>query len=335
MQENISMTKITLEPIDTLNIVALMDNMADPFSKGPKEIKWNESEYRINVLKKESFCGADFCRACNGLSLFIKAHHKHENMTLLFDAGPDENLVVENAVRQGVDLQDVDGIVLSHGHFDHYGGMISVLKKINKTELPVYTHPDLFTPRAFDKGKIITCSYNLTYEDIELNGGKIVESTEPIQLFNNKVLISGEVPRVTSYEEGSPAECRKVKDQWEPAPLVIDERILIFNLKNKGLCVFTACGHTGVINALKHAIELTGISDVHLVMGGFHLAPSETHARIEPTLNDMIEINPSYIISGHCTGMKAQMELTRQFNERHIPYGVGTVFRFSGDAATA
>ncbi|MCH9756382.1 MAG: MBL fold metallo-hydrolase [Gammaproteobacteria bacterium] len=314
-----------LKPIDRLEIVALMDNVSDPFTKSHPNMRWNESQYRAGVLNKTSFCGSDFCRACNGLSLFMRFHIDGKSHTILFDAGPDEALVVDNAKRMGVDLTEVEAIILSHGHFDHYGGILSVLDAIGRKDIPVYTHPELFIPRAFNKSEV---SYNLTNADIEAHGGVIHESKKPVGLFENALLISGEVPRETAYETGSPAECRKQDGIWKKSPDVIDERSLIFNLKNKGLCVFTACGHTGVINATRHAMQLTDNEAIHFVMGGFHLAPSEVKERINPTIDDLVAINPNFIITGHCTGAFTQAELSKTFGEQHIPYGVGTVFDF-------
>ncbi len=125
---------LTLQEIDRLEIIALMDNVSDPFTNSHPDLRWNESQYRISVLKREHYCGADFCRACNGLSLFIRLHHGDETSTILFDTGPDEGLVVDNAKRMGVDLTEVEAIILSHGHYDHYGGTLSVLDAIGKQD---------------------------------------------------------------------------------------------------------------------------------------------------------------------------------------------------------
>ncbi len=319
---------ISLEAIDRLEIIALMDNVSDPFTRSHQNMRWNESQYRSDVLKKLEFCGADFCRACNGLSLFLRFHINSHARSILFDAGPDDFLVVDNAKRMGVDLTEVEAVVLSHGHFDHYGGILTVLDAIGKKDIPVYSHPDLFVPRAFGKETLMPCSYNLTNDDIKKHGGVVKEARDPLLLFEDLMLISGEVPRETHYEQGSPSECRKQGDQWEKSPEVVDERSLIFNLKNKGLCVFTACGHTGVVNATRYAKKITGLNKVHFVMGGFHLAPPEVADRINPTIADLSLLNPDYIITGHCTGAKAQSALTATFADQHITYGVGTVFNF-------
>jgi len=318
-----------LQPVDRIEVFALMDNFSDPFTKTHDGMRWNESQYRFGVNKEHDMCGADFCRACNGLSLLIKIHVGDKIHTLLFDTGPDESLVVDNAKRMKVDLSTIDAIVLSHGHFDHYGGVLSVLDAIGKKDLPVYTHPQLFLPRAFRKNELIKVSYNICNEDIEAHGGRIIEDTQPIALFDNTVLISGEVPRNTPYELGHPAECRLIDGEWVNSPEIVDERIVIFNLKNKGICMITACGHTGVVNATQHAQQLANNNKVHFIMGGFHLAGNEYTDRIAPTVQDLKDINPDFIITGHCTGREAQMQLTQHFADQHIHYGVGTYFDFA------
>jgi len=203
-----------INEIDRFEIFVLMDNISDPFTKTHDGLRWNELQYRFEERNKDDMCGADFCRACNGLSLLLKLYRNNERFTILFDTGPDDGLVVDNAKRMGLDLSEVDAIVLSHGHFDHYGGTISVLKAIGKKDLPIHVHPELFLPRAFGKEDLIKVSYNITIEDVEAHGGKVIESTGVSKLFNDSILVSGEVPRKTSYETGDPAEHRLKNDSW-------------------------------------------------------------------------------------------------------------------------
>ncbi len=317
-----------LKQIDEVEIFVLMDNVADPFSKNSTGVYWNEFQDRFGVRKQSQLCGADCCRACNGLSLFIRVKVGERVNTLLFDTGPDAGLIVENADRLGLDLSEVEAIVLSHGHFDHFGGTVSALKAINKSNLPVYVHPELFLPRAFGEDGNIRSSYNLTKEEIEKHGGNVIESTTPTSLFAETLLISGEVPRTTNYEQGMPDEFRLDNDTWRNSPDIIDEQCLIMNFKNRGLGVITGCGHTGIINATKHATTLLNSTEVHLVMGGFHLASPELADRIDPTIADLQTIDPTFIVSGHCTGRQTQAKLSQVFTDQHIPYGVGARFVF-------
>jgi 7,8-dihydropterin-6-yl-methyl-4-(beta-D-ribofuranosyl)aminobenzene 5'-phosphate synthase len=314
-----------LKEIDGLDIFVLVDNISDPFTTSDTGIHWNEMQYRHELRKQETICGDDYCRACNGLSLFIRIKTPHKTYTMLLDTGPDRNLAVENAKRLQLNLNDVEAIVLSHGHFDHYGGTIQILNAIQKRNLPVYTHPELFLPRAFGEKNLVYVSYTLTNEMVEKAGGTIIASAGPQLLFDDYALISGEVPRLTAYEKGMPDEHRLKNKDWQCEPGVIDERCLLFNIKNKGLCVITGCGHTGIVNATTHAMNLLNTQQVYFVMGGFHLASPELFNRIDPTLQDLASINPNYIISGHCTGRRTQAKLSEKFGSRHIPYGVGAV----------
>ena len=318
----------TLNQIDELEIFVLMDNVSDPFSRSNEGTYWNESQYQSEIRKQKEFCGADCCRACNGLSLFIQFNVNQKTHAILFDTGPDAGLIVDNAKRLGLDLTDVEAIVLSHGHFDHYGGTISALKAINKTELPVYLHPDVFIPRAFGEEELTHITYNLTKNEIEQHGGKVIETTTPLSLFDNTLLLSGEVPRVTDYEKGMPDEFKLKGNEWQSSPDVIDEQCLIFSLKDKGMGIITGCGHTGIVNATKHASSLLNPDKIHLLMGGFHLADPFLADRINPTIEELETRDPNYLVTGHCTGRQTQAELSKTFGDKHIPYGVGARFKF-------
>lgn len=317
-----------LKEIDEIEIFVLVDNISDPFTKNNQGIYWNESQYQHGIRQKKTKCGADYCRACNGLSLLIKLRINNEKHTLLFDTGPDAGLAVSNAIKLGLDLREIEAIVLSHGHFDHYGGTIDVLNAIGRKNIPIYVHPEFFFPRAFGENDLIYVSYNLTKDELEKHGGKVIESSNPIYIGDKFGLISGEVPREMEYEKGFPDEYKLKNENWECAPEVVDEHCLMFKLKNKGICLMTGCGHTGIVNASKHAIKLLNSNKVHFIMGGFHLAGSEFSNRINPTIEDLKKINPDFIATGHCTGRKTQAMLSDVFDHRHIPYGVGSVFRF-------
>ena len=142
------------------------------------------------------------------------------------------------------------------------------------------------------------------------------------------VLLSGEVPRETAYEQGLLGEMVLKHGQWHDAPLIMDEQCIIINLQGKGVVVFTGCGHVGIVNALRYARELAA-TRIHAIMGGFYLTGPECELRIASTIADVDKPSPDLLLSEHCTGFKAQAALSSRFGDRHLPYGVGSSFTFS------
>lgn len=213
-------------------------------------------------------------------------------------------------------------------HFDHISGVLSCLRAINKPGLPVHAHEDLLLPRAWKrKDALPVTSSFVTKEAIIESGGCLRFNTKAQRILDGTFLLSGEVPRETPYELGLSGEMILKQGTWLDAPLIMDEQCLIINLLGKGLVVFTGCGHIGVVNALRYARTLTN-TRIHAIMGGFHLSGRECEERTTATINDLKKISPDLLLTGHCTGFKAQAALTSCFGERHIPYSVGMSFSF-------
>ena len=320
---------LSLKEVDSVEIFVLVDNVSDPFTVNDSGVYWNESQFRSKILNIQKYGGQDCCRACNGLSLLFRFSINNQITTLLFDTGPSKDLAVTNARRMGIDLSEVDTIMISHGHFDHFGGINSILDEIHKVDIPIYAHPEVFIETAYGDTQQLTYTKDLLIRDeIVQRGGKIVETTQPTLVLNDAIVISGEVPRVTSYEKGLPDEYKYIDSKWHQAPDVIDEQCIYFNLKNAGTCIITGCGHTGIVNAVKHADKIVNSDNIFLLMGGFHLAGPSFMERVHPTIEDIKLINPDYIITGHCTGRYTQAEFSKVFSKRHIPYAVGARFKF-------
>jgi 7,8-dihydropterin-6-yl-methyl-4-(beta-D-ribofuranosyl)aminobenzene 5'-phosphate synthase len=137
-------------------------------------------------------------------------------------------------------------------------------------------------------------------------------------------MVSGEIPRVTDYERGFPGQVRQTQDgQWEPDELMMDERWLGIHVKDKGLVVFTACSHAGVVNVLKDARAKFPAIPIHAVFGGFHLSgPNE--AIIEQTVDGLKAFDLKLIGAGHCTGWRAVAALSQAFGDQILaPSAVG------------
>ena len=154
------------------------------------------------------------------------------------------------------------------------------------------------------------------------------------------LLVTGEIPRNTSFEKGFPFQYAEnshndsndVKNNLDliPDPLVKDDQAIVVNVRNKGLVVITGCGHAGIINTVNYAKQLTGIDNIYSLVGGFHL-PADgglfEHA-IDPTLKELQKLNPGYIIPCHCTGLQATHKIIDLMSNKFIQSAVCTTFIF-------
>jgi 7,8-dihydropterin-6-yl-methyl-4-(beta-D-ribofuranosyl)aminobenzene 5'-phosphate synthase len=271
------------------------------------------------------------CCAAHGLSCLITLRQGAGKRTLLFDSGPEDAVFERNVSRLGVDLGPVEAIVLSHGHFDHGGAMLRALQIIRDRNggraVPYYAHPDMFRTRAtkMPNGSMRLLEDVPSVETLAAYGAEVVNTTEPQLLLDGLAYVSGEIPRVTQFEKGLPGQHRKTHDGsgWELDELVMDERFLAVHVAGKGMIVFTACSHAGVINVLKHANSSFADVPLYGVVGGFHLTGS--NERIIPdTVEAMREFDLAVIAPGHCTGWRAVNALANAFGDGKLaPLAVG------------
>lgn len=266
------------------------------------------------------------------------------NNTFLFDTGVSKNGVVHNANAFGIDFKQIDGIILSHGHFDHFTGLVNILKRISARQLStanldVFAHPDAFLRRweIYPDGKRAKMPF-LDETQLKKAGATIHKNTG-ITLLPNKyspsLLITGQIPRETSFEKGFPFQYAENthendKNNLVPDPLVKDDQAIVINVRNKGLIILTGCGHAGVINSINYAKKITEVDKIYAVIGGFHL-PADGgiyEEAIDPTLKKLQKANPEYIVPCHCTGWKATNKIIDLMPEKFIQSGVGTIFTF-------
>jgi 7,8-dihydropterin-6-yl-methyl-4-(beta-D-ribofuranosyl)aminobenzene 5'-phosphate synthase len=318
---------------DRVEVLVLVDNVTDNLSSAPLFV---ENEWpRLWSRGMRPLSGRCLCCAAHGLSCAITVHRGAESHTLLFDTGPDEAVFERNVERLGFDLGQVEGIVLSHGHWDHCGAMLRALQMIRSRnggrDVPVYMHPEMCRSRA-TKGADGTMRL---FEDVpsarqlEQHGARVVHATEAQQLLDDCFYVSGEIPRVTPFEVGLPGQHRRTVDGsgWEPDPLIMDERFVAVAVRDKGLVVFTACSHAGVVNVLTHARDRFPALPLHAVLGGFHLAG--TNEKVIPqTVEAMRAFDLSVIAAAHCTGWRAVGALASAFGEAVAPSAVGKTYRF-------
>ncbi|OGA48633.1 MAG: hypothetical protein A3G24_25710 [Betaproteobacteria bacterium RIFCSPLOWO2_12_FULL_62_13] len=167
--------------------------------------------------------------------------------------------------------------------------------------------------------------------DLAKRGAAVVNSPDARVIMEQMFYVSGEIPRVTPYERGLPPHVRLAQDgvNWEPDPLILDERYVAAHVKGKGAVVFTACSHAGVINVLKDARNVFGDVPLYAVMGGFHLSGAEVEVIIPDTIRDFGEFALKRIVPCHCTGWRAVHALAQVYNEDVlVPAAVGRQFVF-------
>jgi 7,8-dihydropterin-6-yl-methyl-4-(beta-D-ribofuranosyl)aminobenzene 5'-phosphate synthase len=322
---------LDLKPVDSIEIQVLVDNVTDSLSKVPGFVT---AEWA--VLQRQGMrlmAGASLCCANHGLSLVITAHGPAGPHTLLFDGGPVDYAVERNGQRLGVDFGAVEAVMLSHGHWDHAGGLPRALGLINQANggrlVPIHLHPDMFGwygQRQSDGG-VLPADPIPTPAQWRTYGGEPVVSREPALLLDDTFGISGEIARVTAYEKGLTSQVRQTEDGgWRPDPLVMDERSLAVHLRGKGLVVFSACSHAGIVNVLHHARALYPNIPLYAVIGGFHLSGS-TEPLIPETVRDLGSFGLTTIIPAHCTGWRALNALVQAYGETVVvPSAVGKRF---------
>ena len=322
----------SLVSADKVEIRILVDNATDMLSSNPPFVE-SESAY-INRRRLKVSASRCLCCAVHGLSCLVTAHRGDKSHTVLFDTGPEDYAFERNVTRLDADLGTVESIVLSHGHWDHAGAMLLALGMIRGRnggrDVPFYAHPGMFHTRGVRQpnGNVRQMEDVPSLTDLKDFGADVIVTTEPQSFLDGLFYVSGEIPRVTSYERGYPGQMRRKTDgNWEPDELLIDERWLAVNVAGKGLVVFSACSHGGIVNVCRHVRATFPEIPIHCVMGGLHLSgPNEEI--IPQTVADLAEFGIPVIAAGHCTGWRAMTALANAFGAALAPTAVGKQFSF-------
>ena len=227
--------------------------------------------------------------------------------------------VPHNAPILGVDLSAIDKIVLSHGHYDHTGGLKEVLAKTGAVE--IIAHPDIWAKKYIRGGEWERyIGIPFPREELEALGATFTLRKDPVWI-SDDIVTTGEIPMTTEYEEIDPNLYVKEDDQWLPDPL-LDDRALII-VTDEGLVVILGCAHRGAINTIRHAQQITGVEQIHTVIGGTHLIGA-SEERVLSTASALQELGVQRVGVSHCTGLPASVLLAQQLGGSFFFNNTGT-----------
>ncbi|CAN5356937.1 MBL fold metallo-hydrolase [soil metagenome] len=266
----------------------------------------------------------------NGISFLLRARTGDRTTTILFDAGMSPIPIIHNAAVLGIDLREVDQVVLSHGHPDHFGGIYAALEAIG-ARVPLIVHPSAFTPRLIQRPDVTLQYFNkqLTEQQLVDAGGALVPLRDPLEIAPG-VTTSGEIRTSVAFEEEVPVGRMTVRDGHVGPDPIEDYLTLVINVAGLGLIVLDPCGHAGVISSLDHARALTGVDTIHALLGGFHLGHAGiTQEKIDRTVDELIARDVAWVSPMHCSGFRAQRAVAERMPDAFALMTVGTTLTFA------
>jgi 7,8-dihydropterin-6-yl-methyl-4-(beta-D-ribofuranosyl)aminobenzene 5'-phosphate synthase len=243
-----------------------------------------------------------------------------DDTTVLYDTGQNVS-VLHNADAMGVDLSRVQKVVLSHGHFDHTGGLRGVLQRIRKP-LQVVSHPALWENKYNRKEGQPDRYIGIPFQRAELEslGAVLTMSREPVELAAD-FITTGEVPETNAFEHIGPEFLAGGQGPLKHDDFP-DDLSIVIKTKN-GLVVVLGCAHRGLINTLQHARKLTGVERIRLVLGGSHLTGANEE-RVWMTVTALKEMNVEQIGLCHCTSLPVAAILASEFQDRFFFNSAGS-----------
>jgi len=309
---------VSLKEVDSVEIVTLIDNYVNGLLENTDIVT------RPKLAKGEEI-STDTLLAEHGLSLLVTVHQGEKKRTILFDTGYTRIGVLHNIELLGIDLNEVEVLVLSHAHMDHTGSLYPLIDKMPRP-VTLALHPEAFRfprYRGLDDGSRLRFPRTLIKSDLEDRQVEILETKRPTLILDDMIMITGEVERTTGFEMGLPNALMESEGKIVEDP-ILDDQSLAIHLKGKGLVVISGCSHAGIINTVLFSNKMTGVQSTYAVLGGFHLTGSFFEPIIEVTIEEMKKMAPKVLVPMHCTGWKAVKRFSEAFPSAFILNSVGS-----------
>lgn len=318
---------------EKVTLTILVDNKADLIVESTENIKY----FKDKPLLSE-----------HGLSVLIQLNDSNER--ILWDAGVSNIALMENLHRMEIDFHKISKIALSHGHSDHFTGMTTLLNALElapepkewgntvsqdavgawltQNQIPLVAHPAAFRERWWKKkdGTLVGPTMPPPKGEWEAARAKVIVSSEPTQL-GPGCWTTGYIPRKSFEHSGRSSQSYyRSGDEFLPDDLEDDQAIVI-HVKGKGLIILSACAHSGIVNTINHAKQITGVDTVYAVIGGTHLALA-TDEEISQTIDFFKKENPTLVSPSHCTGLKAISKFAQAMPDQFVEGVVGMTYKF-------
>jgi 7,8-dihydropterin-6-yl-methyl-4-(beta-D-ribofuranosyl)aminobenzene 5'-phosphate synthase len=283
-----------------------------------------------------------------GLSLFLETQRAQETRALLLDFGYTATALVNNIGLMSVDPGKLNALIVSHGHIDHYGGLIGFLgqyRNVLPRDLKLYAGGEdnfCHRMRGADPGQLGENGM-LARREIEAHKVTTVLCETPTVIadhaFTTGTIKRGSIERVlpngfVDYTSKESAGCdyshytaAELQGKFVPDQHV-HEHATCFNLRGKGLIVISSCGHVGVVNSVRQAQEVSGVQKVHAILGGFHLGPAPADY-LKQVMAEIKKIEPDVLIPMHCSGLNFIQEAQAQMPGSVISTSTGSKLTFS------
>jgi 7,8-dihydropterin-6-yl-methyl-4-(beta-D-ribofuranosyl)aminobenzene 5'-phosphate synthase len=288
-------------------------------------------EVKVVVLTDSSVNYKDILGEGGFAAIVDVTYDDESKFRILFDTGGSTPALKHNLEVLEEDLSSINAIVLSHGHWDHIGGLMDTLVMVGK-KIPVICHPDVLVPKTFiaKDGKRIPIGLQDYFTTTELESkAELVITTESHELAPG-ILTTGEVPRNNDFEKlaGNLLDIVTIRGEKESRDLIRDDLSLIFQLADGSVVVLAGCCHSGISNTISHVVDLTGTKSIIGIVGGFHLHDA-SRDRLEKTVEYLGDFPLTTVAPCHCTGLRGRAALMYAFEEPFRDIGAGDELKFT------